>query len=429
MLDRPAASETVLERLSRLHPKLIDLSLGRMQRLLAALGHPERHLPPVLHVAGTNGKGSTCALARAIIEAAGLSVHVYTSPHLVQFHERIRLAGTLVGEAQLYTTLLEVEAANAGQPITFFEITTACALLLFARMPADAAILEVGLGGRLDATNVVARPAATAVTSISFDHMDWLGETLGAIAHEKCGILRAGVPAIVGAQAAEARTTILAEADRAGAQLLLRGRDWEIAPAGTGLHWQGFGGEFDLPRPALPGPHQFDNAGIAIAAVLASGVLDRAPGAALARGLADADWPARLHRLTRGPLLELLPPTWELWLDGGHNPAAGEVLAAHAASAWNDRPLYAVVGMKEGKGVEGFLAALMPHCAGLWAVAEPVQHLAMPVAAIVAASGGIARRGPTVADAISAAVRAPGPGRILIAGSLYLAGVVLAENG
>ena len=424
-----AVSESVLERLTRLHPKLIDLSLGRMSRLLHALGDPQHRLPPVLHVAGTNGKGSTSAFLRAIAEAGGLSAHVYTSPHLVRFHERIRLAGRMVSEAELYATLLEVEHANDGQPITFFEITTACALLLFSRVPADVTILEVGLGGRLDATNVVDRPAATAVSAIGFDHMDWLGESLTAIAREKCGIFREGVPAITGAQPDEARAAIFSAAAEHGAALFARGRDWDIGPHGDGLCWQGFAGSFDLPRPSLPGPHQIDNAGIAVATMLASGVLDGAdPRPALGLGLSRAEWPARLQRLTRGPLVALLPEGWELWLDGGHNPAAGAVLGAHAKEAWSDRPLYAVVGMKSGKGVTGFLDALMPRCRALWAVAEPGQHLAMPVEEIVAASGGAARAGPTVAEAIVAAGREAGPARILICGSLYLAGLVLAAN-
>jgi dihydrofolate synthase/folylpolyglutamate synthase len=427
-MQEAAASETVLQRLTRLHPKLIDLSLERVLRLLDALGRPQDRLPPVLHVAGTNGKGSTCAFLRAIAEAAGLRAHVYTSPHLVRFHERIRLAGELVSEEALYATLLEVERVNDSAPITFFEITTACALLLFARVPADVTILEVGLGGRLDTTNVVARPAATAVTAIGYDHMDWLGDSLTAIAREKCGIFRAQVPAVTGAQPEEARAAILAVAAEVSAPLLLRGRDWDIAARGDGLRWDGFAGSFDLPHPSLPGPHQVDNAGIAVAAMLAARVLGEETAAALALGLARAEWPARLQHLTRGPLPALLPPGWELWLDGGHNPAAGEVLAAHAKAAWADRPLYAVVGMKSGKGVAGFLAALMPHCQALWAVAEPGQHLAMPVAEIVAASGGVAREGPTVAEAVAAAVRESGPARVLVCGSLYLAGTVLAAN-
>jgi dihydrofolate synthase/folylpolyglutamate synthase len=421
------ASETVLERLTRLHPKLIDLSLGRVFRLLDRLGNPQDRLAPVLHVAGTNGKGSTCAFARAIAEAAGLRAHVYTSPHLVRFHERIRVAGRLVEEDRLYDTLLAVEDANAGEPITFFEITTACALKLFADTPADLVILEVGLGGRLDATNVVARPAATAITSIGFDHMDWLGDTLAAIAGEKAGTFRPGVTAVTGAQPPEAMAAIVAAAARVGAPLLARGRDYEVAAAPPGLRYTDTAGTLDLPSPALPGPHQIDNAGIAIAALRAA--LPALPAPAFARGLVAADWPARLQRLRRGPLVAALPEHWELWLDGGHNPAAGEALAQHIAAAWADRPLHLVVGMKAGKGVEGFLAPLLKLAASVWAVAEPAQHLAMPPEAIVAASGGLARIGPTVADALAAIPRADAPARVLVCGSLYLAGLVLAANG
>jgi dihydrofolate synthase/folylpolyglutamate synthase len=463
MTDTLLASETVLERLTRLHPKLIDLSLGRVLRLLDRLGNPQDRLAPVLHVAGTNGKGSTCAFARAIAEAAGLRAHVYTSPHLVRFHERIRVAGALVSEERLHDTLLAVEDANGGEEITFFEITTACALQLFADVPADIAILEVGLGGRLDATNVVARPAATAITSIGMDHMEWLGDTLAEIAGEKAGILRAGVPAVTGAQPAEALAAIAAQAERVGARLLARGRDFDVEfvarpphpsplPCGEretsrrhqasspSPHWgEGWGegalalrytdaaGMLDLPPPALPGPHQIDNAGIAIASLRAA--LPGLPAQAFARGLAATDWPARLQRLRRGPLVSALPENWELWLDGGHNPAAGEALARHIAIAWKDRPLHLVVGMKAGKGVDGFLAPLLPLAASVWAVAEPRQHLAMPPEAIVAASGGVARIGPTVADALAAIPRTGRPARVLVCGSLYLAGLVLAENG
>jgi dihydrofolate synthase/folylpolyglutamate synthase len=425
-------SETVLERLTRLHPKLIDLSLGRLLGLLDRLGNPQHRLPPVLHVAGTNGKGSASAFARAIAEAAGLTAHVYTSPHLVRFHERIRLAGTLVSEEQLYATLLAVEAANAGAPITFFEITTACALQLFAETPAEIVILEVGLGGRLDATNVVPRPAVTAVTSIGYDHMDWLGDTLTQIATEKCGIFRPGVPAITGAQPEEALAAIEAAARAAGAPLLARGRAWDIAPKGAGLQYHDDEGALDLPWPVLPGPHQVDNAGIAVAAFRAA--WKAVPPSALAAGLRRAAWPARLQRLHTGPLLAALPDSWELWLDGGHNPAAGEVLARHIDAAWHDRPLHLVVGMKTGKGVDGFLAPLLPLATSLWAVAEPAQHLAMPPEAIVAASlqvggGGVARIGPTVAEALRAIEKSGPPARVLVCGSLYLAGLVLAENG
>ncbi|WP_291298912.1 folylpolyglutamate synthase/dihydrofolate synthase family protein [Elioraea sp.] len=423
-----APSETVMARLARLHPKLIDLSLGRLERLLARLGHPERRLPPVLHVAGTNGKGSTCAFARAIAEAAGLRTHVYTSPHLVTFHERIRLASHLVTDAALTDALQRAETANGEDPITVFEITTAAALLLFAEAPADLLVLEVGLGGRLDATNVVARPAATAITHVAMDHMDFLGNTLAAIAFEKAGIIKPGVPCATGRQE-PAAMAVIAEASRsAGASLLARDEAWTIAPAGAGLRYKDGAGVLDLPLPALPGAHQHDNAGIAIAALRAMGDA-RITADAVARGLATAVWPARLQRLVAGPLVSPLPEGWELWLDGGHNADAGQMIGAHLA-ADASAPWHVIVGMKSGKGTEGFLAPIIPHAASLWAVAEPDQHLAQPPEAIIAASGGIARIGPRVADAVAAIAAAGGPpARILICGSLYLAGVVLRENG
>lgn len=415
-------AEAIVERLHALHPKLIDLSLDRLERALAALGHPERKLPPVVHVAGTNGKGSTCAMLRAIAEAAGQRVHVYTSPHLVHFHERVRLAGTLVTDAVLSAALEEVEAANAGLPITVFEITTAAALLLFSRVPADLLVLEVGLGGLYDATNVVARPAATAITSVSMDHMDFLGDTLAAIATEKAGIIKPGVPCATGAQAPEARAVIERIAAERGAPLLERGRDWRCDPAPGGLVYADARGSIDLPPTALPGPHQAENAGIAIAALRAwnpAWLTD----AAVARGVATAEWPARLQRL-HGALAQVLPAGFELWLDGGHNAGAGAALAAHLPS-WSDRPLHLVVGMKKGKASGAFLHPLIPFATTLTAVAEPGQHLAMSVEEIIAASGGAARPGPTVAEALARIAREEPPGRVLVCGSLYLAGEVL----
>lgn len=423
-------AEAIIDRLHALHPKLIDLSLGRMERCLAALGHPERRLPPVVHVAGTNGKGSTCAFLRAIAEAAGQRVHVYTSPHLVRFHERIRLAGRLVEEEALAAALEEVERANAGAPITVFEITTAVALLLFSRVPAELLVLEVGLGGRLDATNVVARPAATAITSVSMDHMDFLGDALPGIAAEKAGILKPGVPCATGLQAPEAMAAIAARAREIGAPLLPRGGAWSVTPQAGGLRYADAQGALDLPSPALPGPHQADNAGIAIAALRAWNP-PWLTGAAIAAGVARAEWPARLQRLG-GRLAASLPACWELWLDGGHNPGAGLALAAHCA-AWReaapDRPLHLLVGMKQGKGAGGFLRPLLPLADTLWAVAEPGQHLAMPPEGIVAASGGRARPGPTVTKALAALPRVGPPARVLICGSLYLAGEVLKADG
>jgi dihydrofolate synthase/folylpolyglutamate synthase len=403
-----------------------------MRRALAALGHPERALPPVLHVAGTNGKGSCCAFLRAVAEAAGQRVHVYTSPHLVRFHERIRLAGTPVDEETLETTLAEVEERNAGAPITVFEIATAAALLLFSRVPADLLVLETGLGGRFDATNVVDRPAATAITSISMDHMEFLGDTLEAIAAEKAGILKPGVPCAVGADAPEA---VRAAAAAVGAPLLARNRDWRIEAApggGGGLLYADAAGALPLPPPSLAGPHQAENAGIAVAALRAWNP-DWLRADALAAGLAAAEWPARMQRL-HGRLAAILPDGWELWLDGGHNPAAGLALATHLR-AWREaspeRPIHLVVGMKGSKAASGFLLPLLPPLTtSVWAVAEPGQHGAMPVEAIVAASGGTARPGPTVAAALSALPYHDGPpARVLICGSLYLAGEVLKADG
>lgn len=414
----PQRIEPIIERLHGLHPRLIDLSLDRLERLLAQLGHPERRLPPVIHVAGTNGKGSTCAFLRAMAEAAGLRVHVYTSPHLVRFNERFRISGCLVSDTALAETLERIEQVNGNAPITVFEVITAAAFHLFAQAPADLCILEVGLGGRGDATNVVRAPAACAVTSISMDHRELLGDTLAAIAAEKAGIAKRGVPLVTGAQPAEAFKALSDAAERAGAPLLARGRDWEIADAGAGLWFTDADGSVALPRPSLPGAHQTDNAGIAVAALRAALPVPETAWA----GLARAEWPARLQRLG-GRLARLAPPGWEVWLDGGHNPGAGAALARHAAG-WADRPLALIVGMKQAKDAAEFLRPLLPHAVQVFAVQEPGQHLALPVEAIIAASGGVAVPGPTVAEALKK-LPACSPARVLICGSLYLAGEVL----
>lgn len=427
MSDNPPQGRfsAVVQRLHGLHPQLIDLSLGRLNVLLDKLGHPERRMPPVVHVAGTNGKGSVCAFLRAIGEAVGWRVHVFTSPHLVRFNERIRLAGSIVDDETLEAALAEVERINAGAPITVFEVLTAAAFLLFARVPAELVVLEVGLGGRYDATNVIPPPAAGAITSISIDHRDFLGDTLTAIAGEKAGILKPGVPVATGVQADEALAVLRAEALRVGARLLERGREWEMRPCAGGVTFEDAAGRLDLPAPALSGPHQIDNAGIAVAALRASGLV--LPERAYGGGLAGAVWPARLQQL-HGALAAGLPAGWELWLDGGHNPGAGVALAAQLED-WGDRPLYLIVGMKQGKDSAEFLRPLLGRAASLWAVAEPGQHLAMPVDAVVAASGGRARPGPTVAAALAALPRQGAPARVLICGSLYLAGEVLKADG
>jgi dihydrofolate synthase/folylpolyglutamate synthase len=424
-------SDRVLERLGRLHPKLIDLSLGRVERLLAALGNPEERLPPVVHVAGTNGKGSTIATLRACLEAGGYRVHVYTSPHLVRFHERIRLCGRLIEEEALIGLLEECEKANGAAPITFFEITTAAAFLAFARDPADIVLLETGLGGRLDATNVVRRPAVTAITPISLDHQAFLGDTLGEIASEKAGIIKPGAPAVIGPQPKEAEAVIERRAAERGAPLLRWGREWRCDAIDNGMHFSGTGWRLDLPLPSLPGAHQIANAGAAIACLEELRTFSLTPEA-IARGLCEIEWPARLQRLTRGPLVETAPPGWELWLDGGHNPGAGAILA-DAVAGWRDRPLYLIVGMLNTKDAGGFLAPLAPHAEALAGVTIPGEQNALPAEAIAAAArsvGMTAATAPSVADALREFSLQPAPPRrILICGSLHFAGTVLAANG
>jgi dihydrofolate synthase/folylpolyglutamate synthase len=425
-----AASDRVLERLGRLHPKRIDLSLGRIERLLAALGNPQARLPPIVHVAGTNGKGSTVATLRACLEAGGWRVHAYTSPHLVRFHERIRLAGGLIDEGTLLAVLDECEAANRGAPITYFEITTAAALLAFARAPADIVLLETGLGGRLDATNAIRHPAVTAITPISLDHQAFLGETLAAIAAEKAGILKPGAPAVIGPQPPEAATVLAGRAAEIAAPLFRFGQEWRCHPAAAGMHYRGPRWQLDLPLPSLCGAHQIANAGTAIACLEQLADLP-VSGPAIAEGLRHIEWPGRLQRLGRGALVAALPEGWELWLDGGHNPGAAAVLA-DMATGWRDRPLYLVVGMLNSKDAAGFLAPLAKHAKALRAVTIPHEENALPDRAIAAAARSVGLPGE-IADSVLAAVRdlakPDETGRILICGSLHFAGTVLAEIG
>ena len=419
-------SDAVLERLMALHPKRIDLVLDRVWRLLHALGDPQNALPPVIHVAGTNGKGSTVAMIRAGLEAQGLAVHAYTSPHLVRFHERVRVAGELISEAALLAALDECEAANGGAPITYFEITTCAALLAFARAPADFALLEVGLGGRLDATNVVARPRLTAITPVSIDHQEFLGATLPAIAGEKAGILKRGVPCVVGRQEEAALAVIEARAERMGAPLLARGQHWHAYQERGRLVFQDERGLLDLPLPALPGPHQVENAGTALACLRALG----SPEAACEAAVTGPEWPARLQRITRGPLAQAAGRA-ELWLDGGHNPAAGQALA-DALAAMPRRPTHLVCGMLRTKDPEGFLRPLAPLVDGLAAVAIPGEGatLAAGDTADAARAAGLdASEAPGVLEAVARIVKAEPAARVLICGSLYLAGRVLRENG
>jgi dihydrofolate synthase/folylpolyglutamate synthase len=429
-MTAPLGSDRVLSRLMQLHPKKIDLSLGRIERLLAALGNPPERLPPAIHVAGTNGKGSTVATMRACLEAAGYRVHVYTSPHLVRFNERIRLAGQVIDEDALLAVLEECERANRDEPITFFEITTAAAFLAFTRTPADIVLLETGLGGRLDATNVLGRPAVTAITPISLDHQAFLGNTIAAIAGEKAGILKPGVPGVIGPQPDDAEAVIEARAAAIGAPLHRWRTEWRSEANGGGMRYEGGRWAFDLPSPSLAGAHQIANAGTAIACFeQVSGF--SLPREAIAAGLRQIDWPARLQRLTRGPLVERLPPSWELWLDGGHNPSAGAALAEFAGG-WRDRPLDLIVGMLNTKDAGGFLAPLAPFARSLYAVTIPGEENPHPAAQIAAAGrklGIETREAASVEAAIEQIREQPGPARVLICGSLHLAGVVLAENG
>ncbi|TDI67950.1 MAG: bifunctional folylpolyglutamate synthase/dihydrofolate synthase [Alphaproteobacteria bacterium] len=426
----PLNSDAVLARLQRLHPKKIDLSLGRIRRLLGALGHPERDLPPVIHVAGTNGKGSVIAFIKAMAEAAGRKAHVYTSPHLVRFTERIRPAGREIGDRALARLLNECEAANGARPITFFEITTAAAFLAFARVKADLTLLETGLGGRLDATNVIARPKVTVITPVSLDHQQFLGPRLAGIAGEKAGILKRRVPAVIGPQHAIAARVINQRAEALDAPLIRWGRDFRAEIGARSLIFSDRDGDLTLPRPGLKGAHQAANGAIAIAALKA--LWDRPiPTAALARGIARATWPARLQRLTGGPLsAPLTAGGFEVWLDGGHNPAAGRALAK-ALTEDGAAPLYLVVGMTSAKRAGEFLkplAALAPK--GLWAVALPGDHESFPperLATRARTLGMTAHGAASVAAALGAIARRP-PGRVLITGSLYLAGAVLAED-
>ncbi|MFO1080164.1 MAG: folylpolyglutamate synthase/dihydrofolate synthase family protein [Reyranellaceae bacterium] len=427
--------DPLLERVMRLHPRSIDLGLERIEHLLTALGAPQRKLPPVVHVAGTNGKGSLVAYLRAIAEAAGYRVHVYTSPHLVRFNERIRVAGRLIEDDELDAIVTECEAANAERPITFFEITTAAAYLAFSRVPADLAIIEVGLGGRFDATNVI-EPALSAITPIGYDHTGFLGDTLEGIAAEKAGILKHAVPAVIGRQRAASGAVIAETASRLAAPLFRMGREWQVMPTPDGFRYQSDLLSLDLPAPALVGAHQIDNAATAMACVerLRAARFEIGDGA-VARGLGTVDWPARLQQLRRGPLVDALPPGSELWLDGGHNEDCGIVLA-HQAAEWASEPaplpLYLIFGMLTTKDAAGFLRPLARHARAARAVPIAGHAAYTPVEA----SRHAAEVGLDCAPAndIGAALEdllatQPAPMRILICGSLYVAGQVLARNG
>jgi len=431
--------EEILSRLLSLHPLKIDLSLGRIERLLADMGSPHKRLPPVIHVAGTNGKGSTIAFMRAILEAAGKGVHVYTSPHLVRFHERIRLAheggGKLVGDVELAAALTDCEKTNKGLPITFFEITTAAAFKIFSENPADFLLLEVGLGGRIDATNVVARPAATVITPVSFDHPEYLGFSVEKIAYEKAGILKPDVPAVFSVQQELALAVLEHEARRVGAPYWVAGQDYTAREENGRLIFEDEAGLLDLPLPRLPGRHQYINAGAAIAALRRLNL--HLPIEVFEKGMTQAQWPARLQHLTKGLVYDLAPEDADIWLDGGHNEDGGRVLG-QAMADFEDklpRPLIIICGTLASKDTAAFLRSFAGLAQEVLAVpVEAEQALARTPREVAAAAAEVGIHA-AACESVESALRYLAvrewrvPPRILIAGSLFLAGAVLKLNG
>lgn len=431
-------STAILERLLSLHPKKIDLALDRIQRLLADLGHPERKLAPVIHVAGTNGKGSVCAFSRAMLEAQGLRVHVHISPHLVRFHERIRIAGELISEDELAATLEEVERVNAGRPITYFEITNAAMFLVFSRHRADAVVLEVGLGGKYDATNVIDRPAMTIVQPVGLDHVEFFGSDIKGIAAEKAGIIKPDVPVVVGPQEEAALDVILSRADQLSAPAFVFGQDFSAHREHGRMVYQDEMGLLDLPLPRLIGAHQIENAAVAIAG-LRHANQRWCDDVAVEKGLRSVDWPARLQHLTKGPLISMAPKGAEIWLDGGHNPhcAAAVSRAIADLEEKSDRPLYLICGMLKTKDAVGFLSAFRGLARHVVTVTVPGEAASLGAGALYDLSrqaGLDAAPAEDMEDAmlqLQAWARAhpkEPPPRILICGSLYLAGKVLKEN-
>lgn len=438
MLSETMRSDAVLKRLLSLHPKKIDLALDRILRLLGELGNPQAKLPPVIHVAGTNGKGSVCAFTRAMLEAQGLKVHVHISPHLVRFHERIRIAGRLISEEALVSLLEEVEQVNRGREITFFEITAAAMFLAFSRYPADACVLEVGLGGLYDATNVVAHPAMTVIQPVGMDHREFLGDDLAGIAAEKAGIIKKGVPLVVGPQVDVARDVILSQADRMGVPVFEFGQDFASRQEHGRMVYEDEIGLLDLPLPKLIGRHQIENAGVAIAA-LRHAKRGWGEDAAVERGLATVDWPARLQRLHKGPLVESAPRGAEVWLDGGHNPHGAEAVSRAIADLeeHGERPLYLICGMLSNKDALGYLRAFSGLARHVVTVTIPGEPNSMGAGALYDAARKAGLDAAPAEDLEDAMLQVTAwtrlgdndvPPRILICGSLYLAGKVLAEN-
>lgn len=430
-LSADPAVQRQLDRLVLLSPGADILGLERITKLLARVGDPHLRLPPVIHVAGTNGKGSTCAFLRAAIEGAGLTCHVYSSPHLVRFNERIRIAGTLIEDAALAPLLEEVLSAGGDIGASFFEVTTAAAFLAFARTPADACVIEVGLGGRLDATNVIVHPAATGIAQLGVDHQSFLGNTPEAIAAEKAGIAKPDVPLVTMRYPEEVALTVGAVAATRGAPVLAEGEAWRWSVMGDRLYYSDANGSVDTPLPALAGPHQPANLALAIALLRHQQAL-AIPDAAFAQAARNARWPARMQRLSPGPLLDLLPSGSAVWLDGGHNPAAAEAVSATLAQVAQGRPVHLILGMLANKDAQGLLAPFVPLAQSLHTV--PVQgheHHAPTLLTQVAQTLGIPHAAPAIdvnAALRDIARRGEAP-VVLILGSLYLAGTVLEANG
>ncbi|WP_428407082.1 bifunctional folylpolyglutamate synthase/dihydrofolate synthase [Hyphococcus sp.] len=428
--------ETVLAQIANRRPVIIDLSLDRIKAALSRLGDPQTKLPPFFHVAGTNGKGSTVAFLRAVLEAAGHSVHVYTSPHLVRFNERIVVAGNEISDARLIDALQRVDNAMGDDMLTYFETTTCAAFLAFAETPADYAVIEVGLGGRLDATNVMGDPLAAVVTPVDLDHQAFLGDTLGEIAGEKAGIFRRGAPAVISRQTPDAMAVLQDRASRVGAEIHAFGEQWNVYSEHGRLIYQDEDGLCDLDPPRLPGAHQIENAGTAVAALRAAKLnLD---DATISKGLANARWPARMQRLTKGPLIDLaqklLGEEPEVWLDGGHNPHAGRAIAALMADmeARSSKPLVMISGMQANKDAAGYFAPFAGVAREIFCVAADHDGVLAPEAVAKAAQAGglIATPCASIEEALKKACadKENEPPRLLISGSLYLAGEILADN-
>ncbi|MHA6641428.1 bifunctional folylpolyglutamate synthase/dihydrofolate synthase [Mesorhizobium sp. A623] len=435
------AADREIENLLTLHPKGFDLSLDRISRLLDRLGNPQDRLPPVIHIAGTNGKGSCAAFSRALLEAAGYRVHVHTSPHLVHWHERYRLAadggGRFVEDAVFADAIARVARANGGETITVFEILTAVSFLLFFEHPADAAVIEVGLGGRFDATNVVSNPAVSVIMPVSLDHQAYLGDRVELIATEKAGIIKRGCPVVVGAQESETALAVLVEtAERLDCPVSVYGQDFLAYGENGRLVYQDEDGLMDLQPPRLPGRHQFANAAAAIAAVKAAGF--EIDARAAEKAMAKVVWPGRMQKLTLGRLVDMAPEGAEIWLDGGHNPGAGLVVAEAMAEQEekNPRPLFLISGMINTKDQSGYFSAFKGLARHVYTVPGSFSDAGVSndELAVRAVEAGLS------AEPVSSVASAlmllhdtwddrEAPPRILICGSLYLAGLVLAENG